>query len=132
MKATGLRRGAFALCALLVALAACAETQLAVHNAKLLQAPGEAAAPQIGTYKVGKPYQIANVWYYPREDYSYDETGIASWYGPGFHGKITANGELYDQDAMTAAHRTLPMPSLVQVTNLENGDRKSTRLNSSH
>src|SRR3546814_4026221 len=64
---------------------------------------------------------IANVWYYPREDYSYDETGIASWYGPGFHGKITANGELYDQDAMTAAHRTLPMPSLVQVTNLENG-----------
>lgn len=129
MKATGLRRGAFALCALLAVLAACAETELAVHNAKLLQAPGEAAAPQIGAYKVGKPYQIANVWYYPREDYSYDETGIASWYGPGFHGKLTANGELYDQDAMTAAHRTLPMPSLVQVTNLENGRSVRVKVN---
>src|SRR3546814_2462214 len=54
---------------------------------------------------------------------------IASWYGPGFHGKLTANGEVYDQDAMTAAHRTLPMPSLVQVTNLENGHSVRVRVN---
>jgi rare lipoprotein A len=129
MKATGLKRGAFAL-ALLALLAGCAETELAVHNAKLLQTPSQEGAPaQIGAYKVGKPYQIANVWYYPREDYSYNETGIASWYGPGFHGRLTANGEIYDQDAMTAAHRTLPMPSLVQVTNLENGRSIRVRVN---
>lgn len=130
MKATGLRRGGFAL-ALLALLGSCAETELAVHNAKLLQEPESPAGapPAVGNYKVGKPYQIANVWYYPREDYSYDETGIASWYGPGFHGKVTANGELYDQEAMTAAHRTLPMPSLVQVTNLENGRSIRLRVN---
>src|SRR3546814_2660130 len=119
MKATGLKRGTCAL-AVLGLLAGCAETELAVHNAKRLQEPGSAATTQMGAYKVGKPYQIANVWYYPHEDYTYDESGIASWYGPGFHGKLTANGEVYDQDAMTAAHRTLPI------------DRTSTRLNSSH
>ena len=63
-----------------------------------------------GVYKVGNPYQIDNVWYYPREQPDYDETGIASWYGPDFYGKYTANGELYDGGQLTAAHRTLPMP----------------------
>src|SRR3546814_9015665 len=92
MKATGLKRGTCAL-AVLGLLAGCAETELAVHNAKRLQEPGSAATTQMGAYKVGKPYQIANVWYYPHEDYTYDESGIASWYGPGFHGKLTANGE---------------------------------------
>lgn len=129
MMATGLRQGALAL-SLLLALGSCAETELAVHNAKRLQDGDKpAGAPQVGMYKVGTPYQIANVWYYPREDFSYDETGIASWYGPGFHGKVTANGEIYDQNAMTAAHRTLPMPSLVQVTNLENGRSVRVRVN---
>ncbi len=113
----------------LAVLAGCAETELAVHNAKRLQTPPDATTETLGDYKVGKPYQIKNVWYYPRVDYSYDETGIASWYGPGFHGKRTANGEVYDQNAMTAAHRTLPMPSLVQVTNLENGRSIQVRIN---
>ncbi|GAB4393514.1 MAG: septal ring lytic transglycosylase RlpA family protein [Kiloniellaceae bacterium] len=109
-------------------LAGCAETELAVHNAKrLTDSSGE--TPQVGRYKVGNPYQIANVWYYPRVDYRYEETGIASWYGPGFHGRETANGEIYDQHAMTAAHRTLPMPSLVRVTNLENGRSVKVRIN---
>jgi len=72
-------------------------------------------------YKIGKPYQIAGVWYYPREQPDYDETGIASWYGPGFHGKPTALGEIYDMNALTAAHKTLPLPVTVRVTNLENG-----------
>lgn len=79
-----------------------------------------------GTYKVGTPYQIDGVWYYPKEDPFYDETGVASWYGSDFHGKSTANGESYNMDALTAAHRTLPLPSIVRVTNLENG--KSIRL----
>lgn len=72
-------------------------------------------------YKPLNPYVIREVRYEPREDYDYDETGIASWYGPGFHGKQTANGETYDQMALTAAHKTLPLPSCVRVTNLENG-----------
>lgn len=82
-----------------------------------------------GSYKVGKPYQIDNVWYYPAEDWDYNETGIASWYGPGFHGKNTANGEKYNQNDLTAAHRTLPMPSIVEVTNLENGRSVRVRVN---
>lgn len=100
-------------------LAACAETQFLVSTAKRVAAPDNAAS--VGYYKVGNPYQIKGVWYYPAVDYQYDETGIASWYGPGFNGKDTANGETYDQYALTAAHRTLPMPSRVRVTNLENG-----------
>jgi rare lipoprotein A len=83
----------------------------------------------VGNYKVGTPYQINGVWYYPKEDPFYDETGIASWYGSDFHGKSTANGERYDMSTMTAAHRTLPMPSIVRVTNLENGRSIRLRVN---
>lgn len=72
-------------------------------------------------YKVGKPYKIKGRWYYPCEDFNYEEVGVASWYGPGFHGKKSANGERYNMHALTAAHRTLPLPSLVEVTNLTNG-----------
>ena len=82
-----------------------------------------------GAYKLGKPYQVGHAWYYPKADYGYDETGIASWYGPGFHGKLTANGEAFDQNALTAAHRTLPMPSMVRVTNLDNGRSIKVRIN---
>ena len=76
---------------------------------------------QTGVYKVGKPYQIRGAWYYPAVDYEYSETGIASWYGPKFHGRDTANGERFDMNLLTAAHRTLPLPSFVRVTNLDNG-----------
>ena len=82
-----------------------------------------------GTYKVGSPYQIKGVWYYPKEEPGYDETGIASWYGDYFHGRRTANGETYNMNALTAAHRTLPMPSFVDVTNLENGKQIRVRVN---
>jgi rare lipoprotein A len=88
----------------------------------------EVRGPQ-GLYKVGKPYQIKGIWYYPQIDYGYAEEGVASWYGPGFHGKATANGEVYDQNEMTAAHRTLPLPSIVRVTNLENGRSIKVRVN---
>lgn len=98
-------------------VAACAETQFLIHSAKRVGG----GTGEHGAYKVGKPYQIAGTWYYPAVDYSYDETGIASWYGPNFHGKKTANGGIFDQEAITAAHRTLPIPSVVRVTNLENG-----------
>jgi rare lipoprotein A len=82
-----------------------------------------------GIYKVGTPYQIDGTWYYPREQPDYDETGIASWYGVPFHGKHTANGEVYDSNALTAAHRTLPMPVNVRVTNLDNGRSIVLRVN---
>ena len=82
-----------------------------------------------GIYKVGNPYQINGIWYYPAENDKYDSTGIASWYGPGFHGKATANGEVFDQNQLTAAHPTLPMPVLARVTNLENGKSIIVRVN---
>jgi rare lipoprotein A len=73
-----------------------------------------------GHYKVGQPYKVNNVQYHPKEVMSYEAVGLASWYGPGFHGKTTANGEVFNQRKLTAAHNTLPLPSLVQVTNLQN------------
>ena len=82
-----------------------------------------------GIYKIGTPYQVNNIWYYPQEDMSYREVGIASWYGPDFHNGLTANGEKYDMHAMTAAHRTLPLPSIAKVTNLENGKSVIVRIN---
>jgi rare lipoprotein A len=85
--------------------------------------------PNAGVYKVGNPYQIDGTWYYPHEQPDYDETGIASWYGPTFYGHHTANGEIYDGTEFTAAHRTLPMPVNVRVTNLDNGKSIIVRVN---
>ena len=79
--------------------------------------------------KVGRPYKIKGKSYTPKHNPSYDETGIASWYGPNFHGKLTANGETYDQNGMTAAHKTLPLNSMVVVTNVETGKSVTLRLN---
>lgn len=90
---------------------------------------GTLRATPKGYYKVGKPYTVRGITYYPREDPNYDETGIASWYGSDFHGKFTANGEVYDQWSVTAAHKTLPMPTYVRVTNLENGRSLVVRIN---
>jgi rare lipoprotein A len=79
--------------------------------------------------KVGNPYKVAGVWYYPKEDPYYDEVGYASWYGKDFHGKKTGNGEIYNMNALTAAHKTLPMPTFVKVTNLENNRTIILRVN---
>lgn len=108
-------------------LAGCAQTKSPSAYAHKSGSTGAQAAT--GNYKVGKPYKIGSDWYYPSEDFSKTETGIASWYGPDFHGKRTANGEIYDQHELTAAHRTLQMPSLVRVTNLENGKSIVVRIN---
>lgn len=91
--------------------------------------PAVTVPPNAGVYKIGPPYQIDNIWYYPREQPDYDETGIASWYGPTFYGHRTANGEMYDGNQLTAAHKTLPMPVNVRVTNLENGKSLIVRVN---
>jgi rare lipoprotein A len=106
-----------------LALAGCAETGSG-KKAAVQGQPRSAAG-----YKIGEPYQVKGVWYYPKEDFGYDETGIASWYGPGFHAETTANGETFDQNELTGAHKTLPLPSLVRVTNLENGRSIIVRIN---
>ena len=82
-----------------------------------------------GYYKVGKPYTVMGQTYYPREDPNYKETGMASWYGSDFHNRKTANGETYNMNDYTAAHRTLPLPCIVKVTNLENGKSIKVRGN---
>lgn len=93
------------------------------------QAQAEIIKNYGGIYKVGNPYKIAGRWYYPKEDYSYSEVGTASWYGEDFNGKPTANGERYNMNTLTAAHRTLPLPSIVRVTNLQNGRSIILRVN---
>ena len=82
-----------------------------------------------GVYKVGQPYKIDGRWYYPEFDPNYDEVGIASWYGSDFHGHATANGETFDRHELTAAHPTLPLPSIVRVTNLANHRQVDLRVN---
>ena len=104
-------------------LGACSSVELASHIAAVSRPQGD------GVYKVGQPYQINGVWYHPEESFTYDAVGVASWYGPGFDGELTANGEIYDQNALTAAHPTLQMPSLVRVINLENGRSVVVRVN---
>jgi rare lipoprotein A len=113
-------------------LGGCTELQLGTHFAKKAmyeEAPYE--APSVtGPRKVGKPYAIEGMWYYPlAQSDGYREKGIASWYGDEFHGKPTANGEIFNKHKLTAAHPTLPLPTYVRVTNLENGRSVMVRVN---
>ena len=126
------RRPLAGLGLILALLAGCStprESELNRNMPAHMQFGFDAKGRVVTNYKVGNPYQVAGKWYYPAEDYNYREEGIASWYGPGFHGKRTANGEIYDMNALTAAHKTLPMPSVVMVTNLENGRAMKVRVN---
>jgi len=82
-----------------------------------------------GTYRVGDPYAINGRTYTPREEPTYSAEGVASWYGDKFHGRLTANGEIFDTNALSAAHPTLPLPSYVRVTNLQNHRSLIVRLN---
>jgi rare lipoprotein A len=82
-----------------------------------------------GRDQLGKPYQIAGKWYYPKEDRKYSKVGSASWYGDAFHGRLTANGEIYDTAHLTAAHPTMPLPSYARVTNMSNGSSVIVRVN---
>jgi rare lipoprotein A len=90
---------------------------------------GEPVPKGGGTYRVGKPYMVAGRMYVPEEDVNYREEGLASWYGDDFHGRLTANGEVFDMSSLTAAHPTLPMPCYARVTNLRNGKSLVVRVN---
>ncbi|WP_429810356.1 septal ring lytic transglycosylase RlpA family protein [Ensifer sp. B1-9] len=82
-----------------------------------------------GRYTVGKPYRMKGAHYFPKEDPIYDKNGVASWYGSAFRGRLTANGEVYNPSHLSAAHPTLPLPSYVRVTNLDNGSSLILRVN---
>jgi rare lipoprotein A len=89
---------------------------------------GQPAPKGGGRIVTGKPYKVKDKWYYP-DDSTHPETGIASWYGSAFHGRLTANGEVYDINSITAAHPTMPLPSYARVTNLSNGRSIVVRVN---
>lgn len=121
MRPTTTRRPAawYALIVIGLALAACG-------SASDSAPPGIRPNPHV---KIGNPYTIEGVRYYPATVAEYDVVGTASWYGEPYHGRLTANGEVFDMNAFTAAHPTLPLPSLVEVTHLQNGRRMVLRLN---
>jgi len=100
-----------------------------VSSSPRVVALGEPVPKGGGTYRVGKPYTVAGRIYVPEEDVNYREEGLASWYGDDFHGRLTANGEVFDMDSLTAAHPTLPMPCYARVTNLSNGKSLIVRVN---
>lgn len=114
---------------LLFLLSACAQTELASHIAKQTPIAESKHSGSKGYFKVGSSYRIKGQRYTPRETYDFTQTGVASWYGPNFHGKKTANGEIFDKYDLTAAHKTLQMPSIIRVTNLENGRSTILRVN---
>ncbi len=91
--------------------------------------PGEPVPKGGGTYRVGNPYTVAGRVYIPEEDINYSAVGMASWYGDDFHGRYTANGEIFDMNSISAAHKTLPLPSYVRVTNLANHRSIVVRVN---
>ena len=123
----------------LLLLAGCSTAELTVdlikrsknraQQVEIAKAAEEGAITANPFYKIGNPYQVGGVWYYPERDLAYDETGIGSWYGDEFAGRLTANGEIFDPNMVTAAHKTLPMPSVVRVTNLDNGKSLVVRIN---
>src|ERR1700694_5331109 len=127
-----------AIVAACLALANCASSgkfasrvdpKYGVSSSPRVVAFGEPVPKGGGTYRVGKPYSVAGRVYVPEEDTSYREEGLASWYGDDFHGRLTANGEVFDMASLTAAHPTLPMPCYARVTNLSNGKSLVVRVN---
>ena len=107
-------------------LAISSKEKISQNNTNIQTFTKDIASPR---YKIGNPYEIKNIWYYPKRDLTYDETGIASWYGNKFAGKLTANGEIFEPNKISAAHKTLPMPSAVKVTNLKNNKSLIIRVN---
>ncbi|XDZ66848.1 septal ring lytic transglycosylase RlpA family protein [Alphaproteobacteria bacterium LSUCC0684] len=128
-------RFVFGIIGIVFLLSGCTTLEVAVDVAKKIQRAEESKSAETAEvkadprYKVGNPYEVKGIWYYPERDLTYDETGIASWYGDEFAGRLTANGEIFDPEVVSAAHKTLPMPSAVRVINLENGRSLVIRIN---
>lgn len=122
-----MRANAYFALSFLLILAACGGPNRASDSGSSDRAGRMTAAG--GIYKIGNPYKILGDWYYPQEDPNYVGVGIGSWYGEKFHGRRTANGEIFDMNLLTAAHPTLPMPVRLRVTNMENGRSVVVRMN---
>ena len=112
-------------------LCACATPQYDIHAGPAQSGPiaPRPIAPKAGGKGTDQPYQVGGIWYVPHDQPNYDEKGIASWYGDAFNMKATADGEVFDMDQLSAAHTTLPLPSMVEVTNLDNGRKLTVRVN---
>lgn len=130
-----MKKNLYIVVAALFMLSACAPMRYAPKSQPQAQPVAQSPSSYAnlgagGSVKHGKPYKVAGKWYYPLDSNAqYNQVGIASWYGKKFHGRKTANGETYNMYSMTAAHTTLPMPSLVLVTNLDNGKSVKVRVN---
>ena len=131
--------GAIAVASLALCLANCGQTRLSGKHPSELRY-GVASSPRVipegqpipkggGRDMVGKPYVVAGRTYVPHPGRGYDREGFASWYGSAFHGRLTANGEIFDRESIAAAHPTLPLPSYVRVTNLSNNRSMVVRVN---
>ena len=114
---------------LLRAISSRVDPKYGVSSSPRVVAFGDPVPKGGGTYRVGKPYMVGGRVYVPEEDVNYREEGLASWYGDDFHGRLTANGEVFDMASLTAAHPTLPMPCYARVTNLGNGKSLIVRVN---
>ncbi|SNY93453.1 Rare lipoprotein A (RlpA)-like double-psi beta-barrel [Cohaesibacter sp. ES.047] len=130
----------FAIAALSVSLVACSGTTSKNKKGRYDPKYGVSASTRVATdkshfkkggghYKIGRPYKVAGRTYVPKHQPNYEKTGKASWYGDDFHGRLTANGEIFNMNELTAAHPTLPLPSYVRVTNLKNGRSVIVRVN---
>jgi len=120
---------ALANCASSNKFASRVDPKYGVSSSPRVVALGDPVPKGGGTYRVGKPYVVAGRTYVPEEDVNYRAEGMASWYGDDFHGRLTANGEVFDMTSLTAAHPTLPMPSYARVTNVSNGKSLIVRVN---
>src|ERR1700689_2353955 len=131
-----------AACRVVAPVGACAALGLLLANCSGKVDPyyGVSASPRVvsygdtvpkggGVYRVGSPYMVSGRVYVPEDNPNYSAVGVASWYGEDFHGRATANGEIFDADSISAAHPTLPLPSYVRVTNLSNGHSLIVRVN---
>ena len=129
LRLAGLVAGCLALANCSSGLSGRVDPKYGVSASARVVEPGEPVPKGGGVYRVGKPYMVGGREYVPHEDVNYSATGMASWYGDDFYGRYTANGEVFDMNSLTAAHPTLPLPSYVRVTNLENHRSIVVRVN---
>ncbi len=126
---TGLIAGCLILANCSGGLSGRVDPRYGVSSSARVVEPGQPVPKGGGVYRVGKPYMVGGREYVPQEDVNYSAVGLASWYGDDFHGRFTANGEIFDMNSISAAHPTMPLPSYARVTNLANHRSIVVRVN---
>src|ERR1035437_8651475 len=125
----GLVAGCLALANCAGGLSGRVDPKYGVSSSARVVEPGQPVPKGGGVYRVGKPYLVGGREYVPQEDVNYSAVGLASWYGDDFHGRYTANGEIFDMASISAAHPTMPLPSYARITNLANHRSIIVRVN---